>query len=72
MASPAPESVSLDLLALHSGVDKCSLSLAERLLISLPTQKVKRISETIDDLATKRKLVSKYAESVGWSMTLRF
>jgi transcriptional regulator with XRE-family HTH domain len=63
--------ISLDLVAQHSGVSRCSLSLVERGLITLPADKLKRISDAINELSAKRLLVANYASEVGWPMPLR-
>jgi hypothetical protein len=65
--------ISLDLLSQRSNIDHCTLSLGERLLISLPSDKVERIHASIDDLSEKRKLVVAFAAEVGLpTISLRF
>jgi hypothetical protein len=65
--------ISLDLLKKQTNIDHCTLSLGERLLIPLSTDKIKRISDTIDDLSQKRKLVAAFAAEVGLpTISLRF
>jgi hypothetical protein len=65
--------ISLDLLGKQTNIDHCTLSLGERLLIPLSTDKIKRISDTIDDLSQKRKLVAAFAAEVGLpTISLRF
>jgi transcriptional regulator with XRE-family HTH domain len=63
--------LTLNLVSMVSGIDCCTLSLFERGLVSMSEEKVKRISEAVEDLSAKRLLVANYAAEVGWPMSLR-
>ena len=63
--------VTLDMVCLKSGIDRCRLSLAERGLISLTPTQLQRVSAVIGDLGAKKRVIDEFAAGIGWPSPAR-
>jgi transcriptional regulator with XRE-family HTH domain len=63
--------ITLDMVCVRSGVDRCRLSLAERGLARLSPAQIQRILDVIDDLAGKKRRIDEYASGIGWPSPAR-
>jgi transcriptional regulator with XRE-family HTH domain len=63
--------VSLDMVCLKSGIDRCRLSLAERGLARLSPDQLQRVSGAIDDLGAKKRVINEFAAGIGWPSPAR-
>lgn len=63
--------ISVDLVSVRSGIDRCTVSLAERGLLAVPQEKIDRIADVIDQLIATKALVREYAITVGWPASAR-
>ena len=63
--------IPVDLVSSRSGVDRCTVSLVERGLLSVPDEKMRQIASAVEELAAAKRLVQAYAISVGYPISAK-